>query len=335
MYRGNIIIDNEQWQTNIATTSQELSQGLGNLESIPEHYSMLFDLGYPRYVSVTTQPMLFPIDIAFISGDFIVTQIERDVQPGLLIASNEPARAWLETNSDELADIEVGDGIIIDVLSAPVLPVSPLTYILPIVALGVVGAVGIGLVKVLEPKASFTALIPTSRVPVVTQEYPYERKVRIALRKLPAWKLQEIYRNLNMGESTGIPLLEEDRGTAVKVIREVLWERGKLTQVARVVTVPGGSHWVCKKCGKELKSGEQAVKVGQYMYCVECVKKPQVLSQFGLGDLESLKRVVDLGDWAKDRYYGDTEDVIEKKSLMFQTELDSAFMTAIGKVNRR
>lgn len=42
--------------------------------------------------------------------------------------------------------------------------------------------------------------------------------------------------------------------------------------VARVVTVPGGSHWQCAKCGVELKPGEEAVKIGAKVYCVPCAR---------------------------------------------------------------
>lgn len=42
--------------------------------------------------------------------------------------------------------------------------------------------------------------------------------------------------------------------------------------VARVVTVPGGSHWRCAKCGVGLKAGEKAVKIGAETYCVPCAR---------------------------------------------------------------
>lgn len=57
---------------------------------------------------------------------------------------------------------------------------------------------------------------------------PYETMVRRELRRIPTWKLQEVYGKLKAGEPTGIELVERNRAYAISAIEEVLWERGKL-----------------------------------------------------------------------------------------------------------
>lgn len=42
--------------------------------------------------------------------------------------------------------------------------------------------------------------------------------------------------------------------------------------IVKVVTVPGGSHWSCAKCGVGLEPGEEAVKIGAKVYCVPCAR---------------------------------------------------------------
>ena len=48
----------------------------------------------------------------------------------------------------------------------------------------------------------------------------------------------------------------------------------KLTgRVIKSVTVPGGSRWRCSLCGREMKGGEPAGKLGRIVLCSECVRK--------------------------------------------------------------
>jgi len=57
---------------------------------------------------------------------------------------------------------------------------------------------------------------------------PYQKIARIELRKMPSWKLKEVYENLKAGEITGIEPVEQNRAYAISAIEEILWERGKL-----------------------------------------------------------------------------------------------------------
>jgi hypothetical protein len=58
---------------------------------------------------------------------------------------------------------------------------------------------------------------------------PLARQIRIELRKLPAWKLQEAYNKLQGNQTTGVDIIEQNRAHALNAIAEILWERGKLS----------------------------------------------------------------------------------------------------------
>jgi len=42
--------------------------------------------------------------------------------------------------------------------------------------------------------------------------------------------------------------------------------------VIKVVTVPT-TCWTCTSCGKHLKAGEKAAKIGKVIICSECIQK--------------------------------------------------------------
>jgi hypothetical protein len=79
---------------------------------------MLFDLRVDQPISVTTGPMLFPIDIVFISSSLAVTQVAGNVAPGYLVVSQGPARYFLEVNAGEASGIEPGMPVAVQVLAA-------------------------------------------------------------------------------------------------------------------------------------------------------------------------------------------------------------------------
>ena len=101
-------IGDKEWFTDVATLPWELSQGLGGLVEIPPATGMLFDMSFEQTIEVTTVPMLFPLDIAFLSEDFTVTETYRDIKPGYMVTSQLPARYFLEVNAGELVGIDPG-----------------------------------------------------------------------------------------------------------------------------------------------------------------------------------------------------------------------------------
>ena len=117
-------IRNKQWDVSVAVTPWELVQGLGGLPGIPAQSGMLFDLGVEQTIQVTTVPMLFPIDIAFLSEKLVVTEVYRNVQPGYLVTSTGPGRFFFEVNAGELEGIAEGDQAVAEVI-VPAQAVAP------------------------------------------------------------------------------------------------------------------------------------------------------------------------------------------------------------------
>ena len=107
-------IGEREWFTDVATLPRELSQGLGGLMEIPPATGMLFDMGFEQTIEVTTVPMLFPLDIAFLSEELTVTEVYRNVEPGYIMTSQLPARYFLEVNTGELAGIEAGVSVSVE-----------------------------------------------------------------------------------------------------------------------------------------------------------------------------------------------------------------------------
>jgi uncharacterized membrane protein (UPF0127 family) len=150
-------IEDKEWQASLVSSSWELSRGLGGIAELPQDTGMLFDVGSTRYIQVTTEPMLFPIDIAFFGDDLIVIEVYRNIGPGHLIASQHLARYFFEVNAGELDDIEPGDVASITYLSTEQTPLmidSGVSTVIAIAALIMVGRVITGLTKNLALGAS-------------------------------------------------------------------------------------------------------------------------------------------------------------------------------------
>jgi uncharacterized membrane protein (UPF0127 family) len=62
-----LTIQGHEWLVDLALSSWELEQGLGGLPQPASGTGMFFDLGFEQIITVTTAPMLFPLDIAFLS----------------------------------------------------------------------------------------------------------------------------------------------------------------------------------------------------------------------------------------------------------------------------
>ncbi len=112
-----VTIRGKQWSVSLAVTPWELTQGLGGVPGMPVATGMLFDMGVPQTIQVTTVPMLFPLDIAFLSDTLEITEIYRDIQPGYLVTSTMQARYFLEVNAGDLEGIDAGDSASVEVLA--------------------------------------------------------------------------------------------------------------------------------------------------------------------------------------------------------------------------
>ncbi len=128
-----VTIRDKQWQVNVASTPTDLQTGLSGVPSMPPGTGMLFDTGIEWYITVTTEDMLFPIDIIFISENLNVTEVAFNVGPGSWGVSR-PARYFLEVNAGEADDIVPGDTVNIELLATTPSPGNTGTsWITPVV----------------------------------------------------------------------------------------------------------------------------------------------------------------------------------------------------------
>jgi uncharacterized membrane protein (UPF0127 family) len=119
--QGTITLNNNTWQVSIATDPIDLGAGLGNLATLPSETGEFFDLGQLQTIRVTTVPMLFALDIAFLDENLVVTEVYRDILPGYLVTSQQLARYFLEVNSGELANVNPGDQAEAEITLQPVI----------------------------------------------------------------------------------------------------------------------------------------------------------------------------------------------------------------------
>ncbi|BCT55320.1 ArdC-like ssDNA-binding domain-containing protein [Dehalococcoides mccartyi] len=111
-----ITIGDKEWLASLASTYWELVQGLGGISGIDAGTGMLFDLGFAQDITVTTEPMLFPLDIAFLNEELVITEIYRNIQPGYQVHSTVPGRYFIEVSAGEMEGIEVGSQVTLEVL---------------------------------------------------------------------------------------------------------------------------------------------------------------------------------------------------------------------------
>ncbi|AQY72711.1 hypothetical protein B1772_01165 [Dehalococcoides mccartyi] len=130
--QANVTIDDKQWTVTVASTPWELVQGLGGIPQIFPGTGMLFDLGYEQIINVTTEPMLFSLDIAFLSEDMVITEVYQDVPPGYLVTSTIPARYFVEVNAGEFEGVENGSLVSFELLDS-VSPVQSSDWVTPII----------------------------------------------------------------------------------------------------------------------------------------------------------------------------------------------------------
>lgn len=148
MRAGTVAIGDREWSVSIASTSSELEAGLGGAESLAPGTGMLFDLGSAGAVRVTTEPMLFDIDIIFINSELQVVSVAHDVAPGYLVTEETPCHYFLEVNAGEAAGIEAGDYVEINILAEPASGLSQwLPAVTAVAALGFVGTVMGGMMR--------------------------------------------------------------------------------------------------------------------------------------------------------------------------------------------
>lgn len=100
----------------MATTPEEIQQGLMFRQELAPNAGMLFDFGMTRQASMWMKNTLIPLDMLFILEDGRVIAIARNAQPGSLrsIGPGVPVRAVLEIPGGRAKElgIEPGDTVI-------------------------------------------------------------------------------------------------------------------------------------------------------------------------------------------------------------------------------
>ncbi|TDH39224.1 DUF192 domain-containing protein [Pseudohoeflea suaedae] len=100
----------------LATTSDERSQGLMNRESMAADHGMLFDFGQTRAVMMWMKNTIMALDMVFIGPDGKVTGVAADTVPfsEAIISSPGPVRYVLEINAGVAAEqgIAAGDTVV-------------------------------------------------------------------------------------------------------------------------------------------------------------------------------------------------------------------------------
>jgi uncharacterized membrane protein (UPF0127 family) len=128
-----VTIGDKEWLASLASDPWELVQGLGGVSGIDAGTGMLFDLGFEQEITVTTEPMLFNLDIAFFSEAMVVTEIYRNIQPGYLVTSTTPAHYFLEVNAGELDAVDTGSQATFE-FQAPVSAVAASDWVTPMIS---------------------------------------------------------------------------------------------------------------------------------------------------------------------------------------------------------
>ena len=144
-----ITIEDKVWLASLSSTYWELVQGLGGVLGMDAGTGMLFDLGYTQDITVTTEPMLFPLDIAFLSEDLVITEIYHNVGPGYLVHSTMPSRYFIEVNAGEMEGIEIGEQVSIELLALQDIPAEPdwVSAMISFTGFTLMGFLMVGMVK--------------------------------------------------------------------------------------------------------------------------------------------------------------------------------------------
>jgi uncharacterized membrane protein (UPF0127 family) len=155
---GYVIINGRQWQVSIAYSYFDKATGLGNLSEIPSYTGMLFWFDEDVRPQVTTDAMLFDLDIVFISSNLRVVEVYQNVRPNNRITPADLCRYFMEVNSGEAASVCVGDSVTISIPQAdtgvtPSLWQSLVAALAPVVLAPILKAAGKWVAEKVEMKS--------------------------------------------------------------------------------------------------------------------------------------------------------------------------------------
>jgi len=166
--RAIVTIGESQWTVEVASTQTELMTGLAGRTSLTPGTGMLFILPSAQQVTVTTQNMLFPIDIIFIASNTVL-DVASSIQTGYDVTEETPCDMFLEVNAGEAAGISQGDMVAVEYFSI----VGDINAWIPpmvsLVGLGIIGTFLTGMVKTMtrtmlgKPKETELKLLPATK----------------------------------------------------------------------------------------------------------------------------------------------------------------------------
>ena len=145
-----VSIGDSQWLVDVAGMPWELAQGLSGIPEISPGTGMLFDVGWEQAVTVTTEVMLFPMDIAFLDESLTAVHLVRGLTPGQQATSEALARYFLEVNAGELESVGVGDQVSVELLAPEGPPVQVPDWVgvvMPLMTVGIMGAFVFGVLR--------------------------------------------------------------------------------------------------------------------------------------------------------------------------------------------
>jgi uncharacterized protein len=101
-----------RFQVELATTPEQMAQGLMFRKSLAEDAGMLFDYGRPEPASFWMKNTLIPLDMIFIGADGRIVNIHERAVPLSLDAINSagPVRAILEVNGGTASRLGIKPG---------------------------------------------------------------------------------------------------------------------------------------------------------------------------------------------------------------------------------
>jgi Uncharacterized conserved protein len=96
----------------VATSDEQLAQGLMHRRSLAADAGMLFDFGVSRPVSMWMKNTLIPLDMVFLAADGTVVGVAERAVPGSLeiISAPVPVRGVLEVNGGTVSRLGIRRG---------------------------------------------------------------------------------------------------------------------------------------------------------------------------------------------------------------------------------
>lgn len=109
-----VVIGENSFEFSVAESAMELMTGLKGVTSLEPYHGMLFDFGTTMEVIMAPKGLVFPVEVAFITGEGEVLEIKvLDPNIGFTQASTRPVRYALEVPVGFCAEnnIHIGDVI--------------------------------------------------------------------------------------------------------------------------------------------------------------------------------------------------------------------------------